>query len=132
MTECKYISGRDAMPLAAVLAVLVLTIAVAGCTAERTHYADGERSKMVEIIDYEFTAVGYGTLGVEGSLKNINDERLSSVTVIAKFCEGEVLLGDGRETIRNLDPGETAKFTIRFFGDGYPDSAKIDEIRVIE
>ena len=70
--------------------------------------------------------------GVEGTLKNIHDERLSSVTVIAKFYEGDIFIGDGRETIRNIDPGETAKFTIRFFGDGYPDSAKIDEIRVIE
>ena len=37
MTKCKYISDREAKFLAAVLAVLVLTIAVAGCTAERTH-----------------------------------------------------------------------------------------------
>ena len=133
MTECKYISGRDAMPLVAVLAVLVLAIAVAGCTAERTHYAEGEQSKMVEIIDYEFTVVGYGTLGIEGSLKNINDERLSSVTVIAKFYDDDdVMIGDGRTTVRNLDPGETALFTIRYYGDGFPDRAKIDEIRVIE
>ena len=33
----------------AVLAVLVLTIAVAGCTTERTYYAEGEQSDMVEI-----------------------------------------------------------------------------------
>ena len=32
----------------------------------------------------------------------------------------------------NLDPGETALFTIRYYGDGFPDRAKIDEIRVIE
>lgn len=133
MAECNFISDRDAMPLVAVLAVLVLAIAVAGCTTERTAYAAGEQSEMVEVLDHEFTAVGYNTLGIEGTLKNIHDERLSSVTVIAKFYDDDdVMIGDGRTTVRNLDPGETALFTIRYYGDGFPDRAKIDEIRVIE
>ncbi len=118
MPECSFLSDRGAKPFVAVLAVLVLAIVVAGCTAERTAYAAGEQSEMVEVLDYEFTAVGYNTLGVEDTLKNIHDERLSSVTVIAKFYEGDVFIGDGRETIRNIDPGETAKFTIRYYGDG--------------
>ena len=63
MTECKYISGRDAMPLVAVLAVLVLAIAVAGCTAERTHYAKGEQSEMVEIRYCDAVSAGYNTVG---------------------------------------------------------------------
>jgi hypothetical protein len=40
------------------------------------------------------------------------------------------MIGDGRTIIENLDPGETALFTIRYYGDGYPKSAKISEIRV--
>lgn len=133
MPECSFLSGRGGKTLTAVLAVLVMAIAVAGCTAERTAYAAGEQSEMVEVLDYEFTAVGYNSLGIEGTLKNINDERLSSVTVIAKFYDDDdVMIGDGRTTVRNLDPGETALFTIRYYGDGFPDRAKIDEIRVIE
>jgi len=128
MTECKYISGRDAIPLVAVLAVLVLTIAVAGCTAERTHYADGERSKYVEIRYCDALIVGYDTIG-EITLKNIHDEPLSSVEILAKFYDDEALVGDGRKTVRDLGPGETARLTIPYRG--FADRVEVDEIRVI-
>lgn len=128
MTECKYISGRDAIPLVAVLAVLVLTIAVAGCTAERTHYADGERSKYVEIRYCDALSAGYDTIG-EITLKNIHDEPLSSVEILAKFYDGDALVGDGRKTVRDLGPGETARLTIAYRG--FADRVEVDEIRVI-
>ena len=128
MTECKYISGRDAMPLVAVLAVLVLTIAVAGCTTERTHYAEGEQSDMVEIRYCDAISSGYNTVG-EITLKNIHDEPLSSVEILAKFYDGEALVGDGRETVRDLGPGETARLTIAY--QGFADRVEVDEIRVI-
>lgn len=128
MAECKYISGRDAIPLVAVLAVLVLTIAVAGCTAERTHYADGERSKYVEIRYCDALSAGYDTIG-EITLKNIHDEPLSSVEILAKFFDGEALVGDGRKTVRDLGPGETARLTIPYRG--FADRVEVDEIRVI-
>ena len=128
MTECKYISGRDAIPLVAVLAVLVLTIAVAGCTAERTHYADGERSKYVDIRYCDALSTGYDTIG-EITLKNIHDEPLSSVEILAKFYDGEALVGDGRKTVRDLGPGETARLTIPY--QGFADRVEVDEIRVI-
>ena len=63
MTECKYISDREAKFLAAVLAVLVLTIAAAGCTTERTYYAKGEQSEMVEIRYCDAVSAGYNTVG---------------------------------------------------------------------
>ena len=128
MTECKYISSRDAIPLVAVLAVLVLTIAVTGCTAERTHYADGERSKYVEIRYCDALIAGYDTIG-EITLKNIHDEPLSSVEILAKFYDGEALVGDGRKTVRDLGPGETARLTILYRG--FADRVEVDEIRVI-
>ena len=128
MTECKYISDRDAIPLVAVLAVLVLAIAVAGCTAERTHYADGERSKYVDIRYCDAVSAGYGTVG-EITLKNIHDKPLSSVEILAKFYDGEALVGDGRKTVRDLGPGETARLTIPYRG--FADRVEVDEIRLI-
>lgn len=128
MTECKYISDREAKFLAAVLAGLVLTIAAAGCTAERTHYADGERSKYVEIRYCDALSAGYDTIG-EITLKNIHDEPLSSVEILAKFYDGEALVGDGRKTVRDLGPGETARLTIPYRG--FADRVEVDEIRVI-
>jgi hypothetical protein len=127
-TECKYISGRDAMPPVAVLAVLVLTIAVAGCTTERTYYADGERSKYVEIRYCDALGSGYNTVG-EITLKNIHDEPLSSVEILAKFYDGDALVGDGRKTVRDLGPGETARLAIPYRG--FADRVEVDEIRLI-
>jgi hypothetical protein len=128
MTECKYISGREAKFLAAVLAVLVLAIAVAGCTAERTHYAEGEQSDMVEIRYCDALSAGYDTIG-EITLKNIHDEPLSSVEVLVKFYDGNALVGDGRKTVRDLGPGETARLTISYRG--FADRVEVDEIRII-
>ncbi len=128
MTECKYISDREAKFLAVVLVVLVLAIAVAGCTAEQTDYADGERSDLVEIRYCDALSSGYNTVG-EITLKNIHDEPLSSVEILAKFYDGEALVGDGRETVRDLGPGETARLTIAY--QGFADRVEVDEIRVI-
>ena len=128
MTEYKYISDREAKFLTAVLAVLVLTIAVAGCTAERTHYADGERSKYVEIRYCDALSSGYNTVG-EITLKNIHDEPLSSVEVLVKFYDGNALVGDGRKTVRDLGPGETARLTIPYRG--FADRVEVDEIKIV-
>jgi len=108
--------------------VLVLTIAVAGCTAERTAYAAGEQSKMVEIRYRDALGSGYNTVG-EVTLKNIHGEPLSSVEILAKFYDGEALVGDGRKTVRDLGPGETARLTIPYRG--FADRVEVDEIRVI-
>jgi hypothetical protein len=128
MAECKYISDHEAKFLAAVLVVLVLAIAVAGCTAEQTHYADGERSKYVEIRYCDALGSGYNTVG-EVTLKNIHDEPLSSVEILAKFYDGDALVGDGRETARDLGPGETARLTIPYRG--FASDVEVEEIRVI-
>ena len=128
MAECSFLSSRDAMPLVAVLAVLVLTIAVAGCTTERTYYAKGEQSEMVEIRYCDAVSAGYGTVG-EITLKNIHDEPLSSVEILAKFYDGEALVGDGRKTVRDLGPGGTARLTIAY--QGFADRVEVDEIRII-
>ncbi|KAF5071359.1 hypothetical protein DSECCO2_213430 [anaerobic digester metagenome] len=128
MPECSFFSGRGGKTLTAVLAVLVLAIAVAGCTAERTAYAAGEQSKMVEIRYCDALSAGYGTVG-EVTLKNIHDEPLSSVEVLVKFYDGETLAGDGRETVRDLGPGETARLTIPY--QGFADRVEVDEIRII-
>ena len=128
MAECSFITDREAKFLAAVLAVLVLTIAVAGCTAERTHYAEGEQSEMVEIRYRDALGSGYNTVG-EVTLKNIHGEPLSSVEILAKFYDGEALVGDGRKTVRDLGLGETARLTIAY--PGFADRVEVDEIRVI-
>jgi hypothetical protein len=128
MAECKYISDREAKFLTAVLAVLVLAIAVAGCTAERTHYADGERSKYVEIRYCDALGSGYNTVG-EVTLKNIHDEPLSSVEVLVEFYDGDVLVGDGQGAVRDLKPGKSARIAIPYRG--FASDVEVEEIRII-
>jgi len=112
--------------LAAAVCALIVT---AGCIAPASTAVDP--SEVVEILDYEVTPLGHYSIGVEGQLRNICGERLSAVVISVKFYDGDgIMIGDGHTTIENLDPGETALFTIRYYGDGYPESAKISEIRV--
>jgi len=118
--------------LVAIAAALGLMVAAAGCVSSQPQYAVKDPYEMVEIIEYEVTVVGYNTLGVEGYLRNICDDRLSAVGIAVKFYDYDgIMIGDGKTIVENLDPGETAMFTIRYYGNGVPDSAKIDEIRVV-
>ncbi|MBA7535008.1 hypothetical protein ES705_27258 [subsurface metagenome] len=126
-------SVRNAKPLRAVLVMLVLAIAVAGCTEVLTVNATGGQPGTVEILDYELTTVeGLTGLrpGIEGTLKNNYDERLYSVTLLADFydCDG-MKIGTGMELVKNIQPGEIVPFTIdcygEDYGEGFPDSAKL-------
>jgi len=115
--------------IAALIAVLGMMAVMAGCVTTETIKV----SDVVEILDYEIVPLDRYTLGVEGHVKNNYDERFTVIGIAVKFYDADgIMIGDGKTIIENLDPGETALFTIRYYGDGFPDRAKIDEIRVIE
>jgi hypothetical protein len=112
--------------LAAAVCALIVT---AGCIAPASTAVDP--SEVVEILDYEVTPLGHYSVGVEGHVRNNYDEKFTAIGIAVKFYDSDgIMIGDGRTIIENLDPGETALFTIRYYGDGYPESAKISEIRV--
>ena len=108
--------------------VALILVATAGCTAEQTHYADGERSDLVEILHCDTYYVGSTSVG-EITLKNIHDESLSSVEVLARFYGDAARVGEERKTVRDLGPGETARIMIPYRG--FADSVEVDEIRII-
>jgi len=112
--------------LAALVAVLGLMVVMCGCvTTETTKVAD-----VVEILDYEIVPLDRYTVGVEGHVKNNYDERFTALGIAVKFYDADgIMIGDGKTIIENLDPGETALFTVRYYGSGYPETAKISEIR---
>lgn len=117
-----------------VILLLLLAIAVlaAGCYDEVATVSAGETSDKIEIVKSEFTAVGRGVLGIEGTLKNVHDDRIREVVLTAKFYDADdVRIGDGLTSIRNIDAGETARYTIRYYGDGTPDRGEIDEIKIV-
>jgi hypothetical protein len=118
---------RSMIWIAALIAALGLMVVVAGCvTTETTKVSD-----VVEVLDYEVVPLDRYTVGVEGHVRNNYDERFTAIGIAVKFYDADgIMIGDGKTIIENLDPGETALFTIRYYGDGYPESAKISEIRV--
>jgi len=122
-----HMTRRSMIWIAALIAVLGMMAVMAGCvTTETIKVAD-----VVEVLDYEVVPLDRYTIGVEGHVRNNYDEKFTAIGIAVKFYDSDgIMIGDGRTIIENLDPGETALFTIRYYGDGYPKSAKISEIRV--
>ncbi|MDI6877533.1 MAG: FxLYD domain-containing protein [Methanomicrobiales archaeon] len=71
----------------------------------------------LQILDHEFDV---GTSGyfvyVLGTAKNVGSDRITAGSVEAKFYDSNGnLVGNGADFIRNLDPGETWSFEIRYY-----------------
>ena len=117
---------RSMIWIAALIAALGLMVVVAGCVTTETIKV----SDVVEVLDYEVVPLDRYTIGVEGHVRNNYDERFTALGIAVKFYDADgIMIGDGRTIIENLDPGETALFTVRYYGSGYPETAKISEIR---
>ena len=121
-----HMTRRSMIWIAALVAVLGMMAVMAGCvTTETIKVAD-----VVEVLDYEVVPLDRYTVGVEGHVRNNYDEKFTAIGIAVKFYDSDgIMIGDGRTIIENLDPGETALFTVKYYGPGYPETAKISEIR---
>ncbi|WP_456327009.1 FxLYD domain-containing protein [Palaeococcus sp. (in: euryarchaeotes)] len=106
-----------------VLAVVIGSIFVSGCTSN-TEYTSETTATAKEcslvILNHELKTDGYSYF-VEGVAKNNGDKRLSYAEVRVKFYDKDNnVLGNSIDNVLDLDPGQTWKFKIYYFGEGEP------------
>ena len=114
-----------------ILLVLLLAagMAVSGCTSTTDYRHTGDtdgsgasspasgESKELEILEHHMEWGDYGTLYIVGTAKNVGKKRLSYGSVEAKFYDADgSLIGNSLDNFNNLEPGETWKFKVTYFG----------------